>query len=235
MSTTTHPIFETPRMQELLRLLEMWIILAADVSKLESSAKEESVSISFVRRQYARAAAALVEGFVSMLKQDCLLNPEDFLPEEVLMLKEKVPILKDNGEVCLGDRFVGIEPNLRFAVSAYAKRSGVTFKLDCSQSSWQEFGRLFKIRNRISHPRNLEELSVTDNEMDSIKQALEFVNKTHRSVQYAIESKILMDAGASSQMVEEWRTWTRNMASAKSEEERKALYSRFLEGIDGLT
>ena len=173
---------DTPRMRSVQKLLWMWMTLQGDVQVLAKNAKREQSKRSFYRRQYVRAAAALIEGFTSMLKQTALLNPEHFLPEELMLLREEEPSLKDNGQLHLRKRFLAIEMNVRFAFQAYAKVGGVRFSLDCSRSGWQCFKKLFSVRDRITHPKRSEDLSISDSEMSSIKKAIDFVSENHCAV-----------------------------------------------------
>jgi len=220
---------DTPHMQSVKKLLWMWMNLEGDVLVLEKNAKSEKSKHSFYRRQYVRAAAALIEGFTSMLKQTALLNPEHFLPEELLLLREEEPGLKDNGQLHLRKRFLAIEMNIRFAFTAYAKVGGVRFSLDCSRSGWQCFKKLFSVRDRITHPKKDEDLSISDTEMSSIKQALDFVSENHRAVLDAGLKKSLLDGGLPEVLCEKWKIWTDQMCRTKSARDRDALADKFQE------
>ena len=206
--------FSSPAMQQTERLLWMWLTLSADVSRLEELAKKEKTQSSFYRRQYVRAAAALVEGFTSMMKQSALLYPKAFLPEEVLLLREQEPLLKDNGKVSVRGRFVATETNIRFAFSAYAKAMQAAFTLDCSQSDWQDFKRLVAIRNRITHPKKLEELSIPDEELDSIQLALDFVSKNYSAVHEAIQREMWLRDGMPEPLFKKWMSWQKEACKA---------------------
>jgi hypothetical protein len=204
----------SPMMQETGTLLRMWLILSTDVSRLEEPSKKEKPQSSFHRRQYVRAASALIEGFTSMMKQFALLYPEPFSPEEVLLLREKEPLLKENGKASTRERFVPIENNIRFAFTAYAKAHHATFALDCSGSDWQDFKKLINIRNRITHPRGQEELSILDDELDSIKRALDFVSANHSAVQEAIQREMWSRGGMPEPLFEKWMSCQEQMIKA---------------------
>ena len=126
--------FKLPEMQQTIKLLSMWSLLSADVTRLEEPSQKERSQSSFCRRQYVRAASALIEGFTSMLKQNALLHPKAFSAEELLLLREQKPVLKENGKVSLADHFIPIKTNIRFAFIAYAKAMDASFTLDCRRS-----------------------------------------------------------------------------------------------------
>ena len=223
--------FELPAMQQTKELLWMWLLLSADVTRLEEPSQKERSQSSFYRRQYVRAASALIEGFTSMLKQSALLHPKAFSAEELLLLREQEPLLKENGKVSLADRFIPIKTNIRFAFIAYAKAMDASFTLDCSRSDWQDFGRLFTVRNRITHPRRHEELSILDEELDSIKRALAFVSKNHSAVHEAIQREMWLRKGIPEPLFRKWMLWLTEASKAalagRLEKERAALCQKF--------
>jgi hypothetical protein len=209
----------------------MWLTLSDDVRRLEEAAKREENKKSFYRRQYLRAAAALVEGFISMLRQGALLSQEKFSPEELLLLQEHEPVLKDNGEASVRNHFLPIKGRIRFAFLAYAKASQAEFRLNCSRSGWQDLVRLFKIRDRLVHPKNYEELFISDDELHSTKQALDFVLNNHLAVLETIQRKILSRARIPEPLIEKWMSWQKAACGAahagRPKEERASLLRRF--------
>ena len=194
-------------MQQTNKLLSMWLTLSADVSRLEEPSRKEKTKSSFYRRQYVRAAAAMIEGFTSLMTQSALLYPKAFPPEEVLLLREQEPQLKENGKVSVRERFVPIQTRIRFAFAAYAKAMRAAFTLDCSRTDWQDFKKLFTIRDRITHPRKQEELSILDEELDSIKRALDFVSKNHSAVHEAIQREMWLRKGMPEPLFKKWMSW----------------------------
>lgn len=206
--------FKSPAMQQTEKLLWLWLTLSADVTRLEEPSQKERSQSGFYRRQYVRAASALIEGFTSMMKQGALLHPKEFSAEELLLLREQEPLLKENGRVSVRERFIPIETNIRFAFTAYAKAMDASFTLDCSGSDWQDFMRLFTIRNRITHPKRHEELSISDEELDSIRRALAFVSKNHSSVQEAIQREMWLRDGMPEPLFRKWMSWQTEASKA---------------------
>lgn len=224
-------------MKQTESLLKMWLALCSDESRLEASARNEKRQDSFHRRQYVRVAAALVEGLTSMLKQSALLDPDVFSPQEVLLLREQEPMLKDNGSVSVRPRFLSIQANIRFAFTAYAKSNQAVFMLDCSRSDWQDFKMLFTIRNRITHPRKHEDLPISDTELDSIGRALKFVSKNHSAVHETIQKAEWLRAGLPEPLFKEWLSWQADVLKAPQashlEKELAALWQRLDTQLQG--
>lgn len=219
---TTESIFESPEMQPIIKLVLMWTTLSSDVNLLEEPTLKENAQISFHRRQYVRAASALVEGLNSMMKQCALHSHEEFSPEEILILQEQEPYL-DNGKVSLRERFIPIEKNIQFAFAAYARAHKAAFKIDCGGSGWQDFKKLCTIRNRITHPRKGEELVISDEELKSIKRALDFVSLNHSAVQEAIQKVILLRAGMPEPLFPKWLAWQQGISRAADQKEKDVL------------
>jgi hypothetical protein len=229
--------FKSPAVQQTNELLMMWLTLSADAGRLEEHAKGEKSQNSFHRRQYVRAAAALVEGFTSMMKQNALLYPEAFSPEEVLVLREKEPLLKENGEVSVRERYVPIKNNIRFAFAAYAKAMRAAFSLGWRQSDWQDFKELFDIRNRIVHPRKDEELFVLDKELDCIKRVLDLVSKSHSAVLETIQKTMWLRHGMPEPLFKNWMSFQEKICKAahagRFEKERAALQKKLRAEVEG--
>jgi hypothetical protein len=218
-------------MQQTEKLLWLWLTLSADVSRLQAPAKREKSHNSFYRRQYVRAAAALVEGFTSMMKQSALLHAEAFSSEEMLALREQEWLVQD-GKVSVRKRFVPIKDNIRFAFNAYAKAMQAPFALDCSRSDWQDFQSLFAIRDRITHPKKHEELSIRDEELDSIKRALGFVSKNHSAVHETIQREMWSRKGLPEPLFKKWISWQAEACKAAHSGRLEKEWATLCERLD---
>ena len=171
-----------------------------------------------------------------MLRQSALLFPEAFSPQELLLLREQEPFLKANGEAVVRNHFLPIKARIRFAFVAYAKASQAGFTLDCSRSGWQDFMRLFDIRNRLVHPNRYEELSISDEELHSTKRALAFVSNNYLAVLEAMQRKIWSRACMPEALFEKWMSWHKQACGAahagRPKEERASLLRSFLAEVE---
>lgn len=118
------------------------------------------------RRTLFRAFFAQVEGETSLRKEFALLQHAErqtvFSEPELAMLREEQYVLANNGEVRVQPKFLRLTDNLRFSFKAFAKAFGSSFELEVSGSGWDAFQRSIIVRNRITHPKTLTDLTVSD-------------------------------------------------------------------------
>lgn len=121
----------------------------------------------FNRRTYVRTCFAVLEGVVSWVKSSTLMiMDEDEAPTSHLsMLKEETYTVDSRGKVQTQQKFIPIDANLRFAITMYAKTLKTEQELDCSTQEWQHFKTALRVRNRIVHPKKIDDLEVTDEEL----------------------------------------------------------------------
>ena len=218
---------EEPSRKRLQMRFFMLFHLRCDVRRLEGSAKREAAKYSFYRRQYIRAAAALIEGFTAMLKQNALERPESFSPEELLLLKEQEPILKENGKVSLRRQFINIRQNIRFAFETYAKTNGSHFALDVGGSRWVDLQTLFTVRDRITHPKNFDDLAITLGEVKAAHSAVTFISENHAAVLDVMLEKKLKDAGLSEDQIKKFKMYSREIEPDMTEADRRSIFQKY--------
>lgn len=88
-----------------------------------------------------------------------------FSPFELLFLTGLSVDLSENGEIKARWAKITLEKNIVFAFRAYAKAFGVEFKIDKSGQGWEDFKRAVKVRDRLMHPKRLQDLFVADGEL----------------------------------------------------------------------
>ena len=90
------------------------------------------------------------------------------------MLREEQYVLANNGEVRVQPKFLRLTDNLRFSFKAFAKAFGSSFELEVSGAGWDAFQRSIIVRNRITHPKTLTDLTVADSAMKDIFKAIDW-------------------------------------------------------------
>jgi hypothetical protein len=80
--------------------------------------------------------------------------------------------LTDKGDVETRPAKISFEANLRFAFKLLAKACSVDSELDVSGSGWQSLKKATKIRDRITHPKILSDLNISEAEFDEVTQDL---------------------------------------------------------------
>jgi hypothetical protein len=150
----------------------------------------------FRRRSAYRSAFAFVEGMLHYLKlstyshyyrivKPVVLYWEDNFdlkfPEEgffklidedlLLTLLDKQFQISENGKWKLKESWLTTTTNFRFAVRIVSEIYGIPEE-DISGEGWESFKRCVQTRNRVTHPKALEEFDVSDDEMKSLESAM---------------------------------------------------------------
>ena len=170
--------------KELSEYNELIDILGSDCAHCEKQWRSDP-SNQFNRRSYVRAGFAYVEGHVFKLKQWALglddykqglrarYGPNPYVDStmfsfgERLVLSEESFEVDDKGEVYSQSRFVRLDKNIKFAFRAISRAHDIEFKLDLGDSGWGDFKKAIEIRNRITHPKSVSELSLSNAEMET--------------------------------------------------------------------
>ena len=115
-----------------------------------------------MRRAFCRSVFQFVEGIASDLKEDVFLHesPELIGDHYYLALQDKKIISKDGKEKVIKYRS-GFEKNILFAFDFYGWTAGVDLDLKENPKEWNRFIRCIKIRNRVVHPKTLEDMEVS--------------------------------------------------------------------------
>ncbi len=122
----------------------------------------------FWRRVYIRSLFAFIEGVVYNMKQVALEALEDCKANltngEEAILQEKNYNLDDTGAIKPIDTRLSIRRNIKFAFTILAKSSGQYYSLDIGDARWDAFLKTLKARDRLMHPKQENDLVITDAE-----------------------------------------------------------------------
>ncbi len=147
--------------------------LLADVTKCLDLVNAERTQ--FARRNFVRALFAAVEGITWALKQTALMHHAlgyvPLSPGEQAMLAEVSPDIDDKGQVTERQAHIALKHNVRFALQTFAKTEGLTFILSVSDDGWESFQKSIRIRDRLMHPKNANDLTVSDEETGILDRA----------------------------------------------------------------
>lgn len=148
------------------------LLLIADVGVCLRSINSNP-NDQFWRRMLIRNFFALVEGQIYGMKSLCVhrynLLDIDFTDADLAYLKEKKFHLNNNGTTSdSDDLYAKLIYNYRFAFRSYEKAFFGGFRLDDSGiSNLQE---LENVRNRLVHPKNLDGLNVSDDDINRFEK-----------------------------------------------------------------
>ena len=58
-----------------------------------------------------------------------------------------------------------------FSLKAFAETFGLPLTIDKGGKNWQCYTRALKIRDRITHPKNINDIEITDEDIEVIREA----------------------------------------------------------------
>jgi hypothetical protein len=119
------------------------------------------------RRAYIRSLFAFIEGSVWILKQivvSVVAKTERVTPAELALLTDKSFELKNNGDVQESSKYLRLPDNIKFTFKTLDKyfKNG---NLDINEKDWSNFQVCLKVRNRITHPKSIEDFEVSKSEI----------------------------------------------------------------------
>ena len=148
----------------------------------------------FARRAYIRSIFASLEGIVWLLKQVCLKapnvsGPRRFDPAEFALLQDQTYDLKNNGEPSTQTKFLRLPDNVRFTFRVFNRLFQANVDLGVGGNSWTAFLRALDVRHRITHPKKVDELDISDTEIKLCREVSSWFNETvHAAVQAIVDT-----------------------------------------------
>ena len=159
--------------------------LSADITLCEYGIQQAHASW---RRLYVRSTFASIEGLTFFLKQhtfnnrmiDCYDSFNNGAPElplrDLCLLMDESYTLKDNGQPKTSNAKLRTLPNLLFALSSFAESVGSEWEIE-KDEGFTALKSAIRIRNRLTHPKDLAALTVTDEELQTVKKAFGWVRR----------------------------------------------------------
>ena len=136
-----------------------------------------------VTRSLVRAYSAYIEASVFEMRQEALQryrdNPELFSPEEESVLLEKSVFLDRKGKVQSKDDYQPFLPLVLFSIRAYARSYGANFEPDTGDHRWESFQHFVSFRNRLMHPKSLQNIEFDGDDLSKMMEALDWFHDTN--------------------------------------------------------
>jgi hypothetical protein len=123
----------------------------------------------FAHRTLIRTYFAFVEGIAYQLRKVTLatLHGTELLsPAEAALLREERFQLNSKGEPETKENFQSVLPNLLFSIRCYVKNHGATYAPDTGVVGWELMRKAVAVRDRITHPKSVEGLEITDDDVN---------------------------------------------------------------------
>lgn len=159
---------------------ELHDVLWGDVAACEELLRQQD--LPHVRRQLVRAAFALVEASTFYLKRIAFSAAKDGSDKlhravEAALLNEAYDVRPD-GRVRVRGARIPTLANIRLSLNAIAASVAPGFEPRWGDAGWEAMRNSLKVRDRLMHPKSLIDLIVTDEELMSMRQTLEWYRKT---------------------------------------------------------
>jgi hypothetical protein len=172
MNTIYDPMSELKNSVNELQSLVLYLAEDANICL----ARSEEEPLQFWLRSLVRTMFAMVEGVTFRMKQIALqsfqLGCAEFSLPELAILREESYELKENGEPRAQTKFLKFNSNLRFTFKTYAKALHCNYVLDLNDEGWSSLNKAVKVRNRLTHPKAINDLEITADNYIHIQRGL---------------------------------------------------------------
>ncbi len=173
-------------------------LLYEDVELAERMWREQDSQ--FWRRTFIRSVFALIEGFTYRLKQVALEASKKFSIElsksEIALLLEESYEVNDKGQAETRPDYIQLPRNIRFAFRMYSLAYGINYQLKIDDDGWLSFKEALKVRNRLTHPKSTDDVSVSAEDMSHAEKAAIWFVRSSDEIQRAMieEMKVKIEA-----------------------------------------
>jgi hypothetical protein len=152
------------------------------------------------RRIYVRSVFATIEAWIYAIKQMALRwHPDPKCPTiseaERAFAQEHEYRLTVSGDVETRRAKISLEANLRFGFKLLGKAGYVPSELDVSGPEWQSFKRAIKIRDRITHPKSVDDLNISDEDYKDVSAGFGWVLISYTKLFTEVLLKVKSEAG----------------------------------------
>lgn len=175
--TPTSTVAEEDQLDEMHKTLRMEVELLAkgrtDEGARTISYPDPALLSEVERRVLVKAIFSFFEAICFRLKQEAVEDGTLTEGERLLALERSYD-LTSHGEVRATRPRLSFLANVRFAFSISAKAAkanGLEFELDVGERGWQRLRDSVKVRDRLMHPKRVEDLLVTDAEIRACMEA----------------------------------------------------------------
>jgi hypothetical protein len=138
----------------------------------------------FCTRTMVRTLSAEFEARIYLLEQFLIgLNEADqgafkISPEELQVLKSQSLSIKQNGDLSASPKFYPFRERLLFVLKIAARVINPAAKPDTYCLNWVSVKEFVEIRNRLAHPKRLKDLHITEEEIDHLNRAQEWIRSS---------------------------------------------------------
>jgi len=129
----------------------------------------------YLRRSTIRTIGAAIEGLTFHLK-NIALNQATSFPElysdlEIAALKEQTYSINDNGAIQIRAMLIPLKTSIKLIVKIVDKNTKSLHEKSFNNKGWDALIANIEVRNRITHPKKIEDLTITKKEIDQAIRA----------------------------------------------------------------
>lgn len=158
---------------------KVFAVLEADVDAALAEGRREDTP--YAQRALVRAHFAAVEGLSFQLRQVTIATLQGtslLTPIELALLKEETYSINEAGRPRASEKFLKFPESFLFSMRCYAKNHGAEFDVDTGGAGWQAMREANAVRNRVTHPKSLESLTLTEGDLTALVNAAEWSRAT---------------------------------------------------------
>jgi hypothetical protein len=140
----------------------------------------DSDNSELAKRNFVRSAFAAIEGLLWQFRRQVELSIEserDLTVIERAAFNDKSYAIGENGNLQEQTKIIPMTAMFRFSVRA-AEMQYNQILVDFSDINWSTFKAAIAIRNRITHPKNVGDLSLSDQDVTTVKDGLFWLLET---------------------------------------------------------
>ena len=142
-----------------------------------------------VRRMYVRLFISYVESVLATIRGEILEEFDHFSAAERAALTEITYDITDQGKPTEKALPVSLLKGLRFTFWMYAEVYGLDASPDYGGEGWRAFQDAVRIRNRITHPKQVASLAISDMEVARVDEAYRWFHEAYVFLIEAFVSK----------------------------------------------
>jgi len=120
------------------------------------------------RRSYVRAVFAYIEGMLHQTKEIARhfgMRDKALSQQELNLLQGLTYEVNDKGKVISKISYMPFKNDFKFAFYTFSKSCEATFEPDLGGQGWESLEKSRKVRDRLMHPKRVEDLEITDIEI----------------------------------------------------------------------
>lgn len=182
--------YSKPRSPELAAFVDRMLQMQAVLNEDSAEALElfRFGSHDFCTRTMVRTLSAEFEAQIYLLEQFLIglneASPEVFKisSDELQVLKGQSLSIKSNGGISVSQKFYPFRERLLFVLRVASRVINSAAKPDTCCLNWASVKEFVDIRNRITHPKRVNELHITEEEVDHLNRAQDWIRGSMRAL-----------------------------------------------------